>query len=477
MISHAATGRLFVILTRKNEPEPRVALGDNGPDAPFVIARDVNELAPGATAVLDTNAITFPVTNLSEAPAGNYYIQTLLESNRDLLLPDAPGNLYSGVKKIHLDAARGGVVKLELDHRIPDEQLPADTELVKFVKIQSRLLSQFHGRPIYLRAVIILPRDHGREPDRKYPLWVRIGGYGERYTAAASLMEPGTDFRKNWMADGTPRMIYLFLDGAGPYGDPYQVNSANNGPYGDAIVRELIPYVEEKFGAIGEPRARALSGISTGGWVSLALQVYYPDFFNGTWASCPDPVDFRALELINIYSNDNAYVNEYGAGRPSVRSANGDVITTLRREVRMENVLGRGDNWTMSGGQWGAWNATFGPRGPDGRPAVLWDPETGKINHAVADKWKQYDLRLYMQAHWKTLGPKLQGKLHICVGDADNFFLNNAVHLLDEFLSKADPPYKGRIVYGPGKEHGWSDVSMPKKMKEMEAAIAGGSVK
>jgi hypothetical protein len=201
-----------------------------------------------------------------------------------------------------------------------------------------------------------------------------------------------------------------------------------------------------------------LSGASTGGWVSLALQVFYPDFFNGTWTSCPDGVDFRAFELVDIYKDANAYVNEYGCERPSQRAVNGDIRLYMRREVGFENVLGAGNSWTMSGKDWGSWNAVYGPRGADGRPTALWDPQTGAINPALVEQWKKYDLRMVMEENWKTLGPKLQGKLHISVGDADDYFLNNAVHLLDEFLSHADPPYKGRIVYGPGKGHGWSDV-------------------
>ncbi len=470
LVSTPQTGRLLVILGRTEKPEPRLLLGRTGPDAPIVLAGDVTGFMPGMAGMLDQSAITFPITNLAALPAGDYFVQAILDSNRDLRSPAAPGNLYNRGRQVHLDPARGGTVKLELTRQVPPEQLPADTEFIKYVKIQSKLLSEFHGRPIYLRAGIILPRDYGHEPARKYPLWVRIGGYGARYSVISSFMDEKSEFRKTWLANDTPRMILLQLDGAGPNGDPYQVNSANNGPYGDAIVKELIPYVEEKFRGIGQPHSRVLSGLSTGGWASLALQVFYPDFFNGTWTFCPDPVDFRAFELINIYADDNAYIDRHGVERPSERTVTGEVKLTMRREVQIENVLGTGDNWAMSGGQWCAWNAVYGPCERDGSPTILWDPQTGKIDHTVAAKWKKRDLRLVMQENWKTLGPKLRGKLHISVGEADNYFLNNAVHLLDDFLSHADPPYGGRIVYGPGKGHGWTDLPLPQMLKEMEAA-------
>ena len=201
---------------------------------------------------------------------------------------------------------------------LPEETLPPDTELVKHIKIRSRLLSDFHGRPIDLRAGVILPRDFARQPDRRYPVRVHIGGYGSRYTDVDGMMAAGRGSDRAWMADDAPPMILIHLDGAGPLGDPYQVDSANHGPYGAAVTRELIPYIEGHFRGIGKGEARVLDGGSTGGWVALALQVFYPDFFNGAWAFCPDSVDFRGFQLVNIYEDKNAYINA-----PRLRAAGG----------------------------------------------------------------------------------------------------------------------------------------------------------
>ena len=466
-------GRLFVILARAEDPEPLFALEHTGPDTPPVLARDVRGFAAGTAVVVDESAFAFPITNLAALPPGDYCVQALFDSNTDLRSPSAPGNLCSKPQRVRVNGARNGSVALELAQQIPPERLPAETSLVKFVKIQSKLLSQFHGRPIFLRVGIILPRDYPLEPSRRYPLWVRIGGLNTRYTAVNELMAPGSAFRKLWLAEGTPPLILLQLDGAGPYGDPYQVNSANNGPYGDALVQELIPFVEANFRTLGQPRARFLSGSSTGGWVSLALQVFYPDFFNGAWSSCPDPVDFRAFELVNIYRDDNAYADQLGNERPSERDAEGHVVLTMRREVGLENLLGRANSFTRSGQQWGEWNAVFSPRGPEGLPAPLWEPQTGKIDPAIAQQWKKYDLRLVLEENWKTLAPKLRGKLHVAAGESDQFFLNNAVHLLDQFLSRADPPFEGKLVYGPGKLHGWMDVSLREMLQAMSDAAGG----
>lgn len=470
LISGPQSGRLFVMLNPNSAPEPRLTAGTTGLNAPPIFARDIDAFAPGMTGVIDHSAASFPIANLSKLAAGDYYVQALFDYNIDLKSVNASGNLYSAVKKIRIEQAVGETIKLELSQKLPPEQLPAETEYVKYVKIQSELLSSFHRRPIYLRAGVVLPKGFSTETSRRYPLRVHIGGYGARYTAAARMMF-NQEFRSAWLAEDGPRMILLHLDGDGPYGDCYQVNSANNGPYGDAITQELIPHVEEKFRAIGQPYARLLDGGSTGGWVSLALQVFYPDFFNGTWSYCPDGVDFRGFQLINIYQDKNAYVNAHGFERPSARDLTGDTRFTIRHECQMENVLGLGNSWAMSGEQWGAWNATYGPRGADGRPRPLWDPQSGEIDREVVEHWKRYDLRMVTERDWKTLGPKLRGKIHIWVGEADNYFLNNAVHRLDDFLSKASPPYDGKIVYGPGKGHCWVGLTEREIMDEMIAAV------
>ena len=452
--------------------EPRRLIGRTGRNAVPTIGVDVGSLAPGGTVTLDGTAAVFPMESLAEIPPGEYDVQAVLATNRDLNLPDAPGNLFSAPVRIRLGPARTATVtpRLTLSRTIPVEQLPADEAYLRFIRIRSALLTAFHGRPIYLRAGIILPRGFDREPDRRYPLRVHIGGYGSRYTEVRSMMRPGSSFRNAWLTerDDTPRMLLLHLDGAGPYGDPYQVNSANNGPYGDAVTQELIPYIEREFRGVGEPHARVLDGGSTGGWVSLALQIFYPDFFNGAWASCPDGVDFRRFQLVDIYGDDSAYVDEQGMELPSARNRDGSVRFTVRHEVQMENVLGLGDSWTRSGRQWGAWNAAYGPQGGDGWPVPLWDPETGIIDRSVTRRWERYDLRLVLERDWDRLAPKLRGKLNIWIGEMDDYYLNNAVHLFDQFLqSRPSGEIDARIVYGPNRGHCWTGISQTDMMREM----------
>ncbi len=318
-------GRLVVVMVPAGQPggEPRFRIGDTGRRAVPTLGVDAPPLAPGDRVTVGTGAAAFPIEKLGDLPAGEYRVQAVLATNRDIRRVAAPGNLYGDIRRVELDPGRPAAIDLRLTQRISDERLPDDTGLLRFVSIRSERLSAFHGRPIHLRAGVILPPGHGEDEARRYPLRVRIGGYGARYTGVRRMMRPGSPFRTAWLDPDAPRFVLLHLDGAGPWGDPYQVNSANNGPYGDAVTEELIPYVEERFRAGGSPGARVLDGGSTGGWVALALQIFHPDFFGGAWASCPDSVDFRAFQLVDVYRGGNAYVDADGVSGPAPATSTG----------------------------------------------------------------------------------------------------------------------------------------------------------
>ena len=459
------SGRMLVVLGPADSKDPRRAIGQTGMDGAPTLGCDVAELKSGAAVVLDEHSALAPIASLAQLPAGDYSVQAVFRCNPDLRLTAAPGNLSSEATKVRIEAGSGATVKLQLTRVEPPEELPADSDEVKYLKFESKKLSAFWKRPMFLRAGVRLPRGFGGDATKRYPLLVRIGGFGGRYSGIGRSRGRTPD------PDDTPAFVTLQLDGAGPLGDPYQVDSENNGPYGAAITEELIPFVEQKFRCIGEPRARFTSGGSTGGWVSFALQVFYPDFFNGCWSFFPDGVDFRCFQLVDVYSDKNAYVNRFGFERPSKRTIDGETEYTMRHECGIENVLGDGGSYTLSGGQWGSWIATYSPRGKDGRPMPLWDPTSGAIDAQVAASWKKYDLRLQLEENWKTLGPKLAGKIHVYVGDADDYFLNNAVVRLQKFLEHAQPPYGGTIQFGWRGGHGWSPLAPNEMLKQMAARV------
>lgn len=453
-------GRVLVVFADPESKNPLRMIGSTGMDAAPLFGVDAPEWKPGARARIDASSAAFPNGSFAQLKAGEYSVQALLRCNPDLLTNEAPGNLYSSPQRVRIDPASAGTLKLELSARFEGPELPGDTAEIKFIRLRSERLSRFHGREMFLRAAVLLPEGFETERERRYPLMVQVGGYGQRCASLARQYTRGSRSLAEWKAADLPRFLLLMPDGAGPLGDPYQVDSENHGPYGAALTEELIPHVEKLYRGIGEPRARFTTGHSTGGWVSLALQVHYPAFFNGCWSFAPDGVDFRHFQLIDVYKDANAYTNRFGFERASKRTIDGEMEFSVRHECQLENVLGVGNSWTRSGGQWGAWNATYGARGTDGAPARLWDPVSGAIDAAQREAWKRHDLRMILQDNWKTLGPVLQGKLHVYVGDADDYFLNNAVVRLDSFLKRADPAFGGEIRFGWRQGHGYHPLGM-----------------
>jgi hypothetical protein len=394
----------------------------------------------------------------------------------------APGNLYSTPVKISINPEKDQKIEIKMDNKIPPIPDPPETKYIKHVKIQSKLLTEFWDRPMHLGAHILLPEGFEEHPDAKYPLVIfhghfpyTFGGfreeppdkssepaYSERFDVEGYNLiqqEYAYQFYKDWTGADFPRVIVIEIQHANPYyDDSYAVNSANLGPYGDAITYELIPYIEEKFRGIGKGWSRFLYGGSTGGWEALAVQVFYPDEYNGCFAACPDPIDFRAYTIVNIYENKNAYYLDSqwkNTPRPGARNYLGKISCTLEEMNHRELVLGTN---SRSGQQWDIWQAVYSPVGEDGYPEPIWDKKTGDIDPEVAEYWREnYDLRSILERDWETLGPKLKGKIHIYCGDMDNYYLNNAVYLMEEFLeSTKEPYYDGEVDYGDRAEHCWN---------------------
>jgi hypothetical protein len=507
------TGRVFVIISKNGQPEPRFQAGSYSGSVPF-FGLDVDALRAGEGAVIDTSVLGYPLRSLSELPAADYYVQAVLNVYTQVHRKDghtiwvhmdewegqrwnrSPGNLMSEVQKVHLDPAAGFDVNLSLSKKLPPIQVPPDTAWVKRVKIQSRMLSEFWGHPIYLGATLLLPKGYEENPSQKYPAIYIQGHFGlgnpfgftdqpgraeseaqRRARLERSARETGSEFNRAWTSDDFPRFIAVTFQHPTPYyDDSYAVNSANNGPYGDALTKELIPYLEEKFRIIPRLEARVLTGGSTGGWEALALQIFHPDFFNGTWALYPDPVDFRRYQMSDIYRDDNAFevpLSEWAkVARPLSRDSAGQVTLTMREMSHLEAVLG---SKVRSGQQLAAWEAAYGPAGSDGYPRYLWDPMTGKIDREVATYMRDngYDLCANLQKNWPSIGKDLAGKIHVYIGDMDNYYLNLAVYLLEDFLKTTDNPPAGAVFeYGrPMKGHGWQPMSNAEMIRMMAERI------
>ena len=391
---------------------------------------------------------------------------------------DKPGNLYSKPVTVRWN---GRGTTLVLSERIPPVQPFQETDWVKHVRIRSERLSKFWGRDMYVAAFVTLPQGFRDHPDARYPLVINHGHFpsapaGWRETPPDPQLKPdystrfqlagynriqqelSHDFFKAWTGPGFPRVLLVEIQHPTPfYDDSYGVNSANNGPYGDAIQYELIPEIERRFRGIGEGWARFVYGGSTGGWIAMAVQMFYPDDYNGAWVACPDPIDFRHYMTVNLYEDRNAYwmPNRFKrTPRPAHRNALGHIDTTIEENNLWELALGtRG----RSGDQWDVWESVYSPVGPDGYPRRIWDRLSGEIDPVTAAYWKEhYDLSYILRRDWPTLGPKLRGKLRIYAGDMDNYYLNNAVYAVEEFLRSAQPAADAVIDYGDRAEHCWN---------------------
>ena len=494
-------GRLLLLLSKDGASEPRFQVSATSLSSAQVFGVDVDGLKPGDERTFDATVLGYPLESLRELPPGEYTVQALLHkyetfrlaTGHTVKLPmdrgegqqwsSAPGNLYSAVAESAMGRRAAAPIRLELDKVIPALNEPADTKYVKHVRIKSELLSKFWGRDMFLGAHVLLPEGFDTHPNARYPLIINHGHfpsdlgnwretppdtnlkceYSERFQLECYnriQQQAAYDFYKEWTGPGFPRVLVIEIQHANPYyDDSYAVNSANLGPYGDAIMKELVPHIESRFRGIGAGWARATYGGSTGGWEALAVQMFYPDDFNAAYAACPDPIDFRAFTVVDIYKDANAYWAEgpfMKVARPGHRNYLGHLQATLEQMNRMELVLG---TKTRSGQQWDIWEAVYSPQGPDGYPAPIWDKRTGAIDKKVAEYWKEhYDLSWILRRDWnRGLGKKLAGKIHLYVGDMDNYYLNNAVYLVEDFLKTTkDPAYGGEVTYGDRAEHCWN---------------------
>ena len=413
------TGRVYVFFANRGEPRS----GPNWFNPEPFIARDVVNLKPGETVVFDPekpdDVLSFPVPLGEQRFSG--YAQALIRFNP--LSPqvgNGAGNGFSERKRVPLP---NEILQLDVTSLVPPREF-LETERVKLLEIRSKLLSDFHGRDVTIRGGIVLPESYATSSDRRYPVLFSIPGFGGTHHVAERA---GRSLRED--NAGGVEFLRVMLDPRCPLGHHVFANSANNGPWGDALVEEFIPALDKQYRTVAEPAARFLTGHSSGGWSSLWLQVTYPDHFGGTWSTAPDPVDFRDFQRINIYQPKTSIrFDENGAVRPLARRGN-EVVVWYRNFDRMEHVLGYG-------GQLHSFEAVFSPRGADGKPQLLWSRETGEIDSAVAKTWEAYDIRLILERNWKTLGPKLAGKLHVFTGSLDTFYLEGAVRLLKESLEE-----------------------------------------
>ncbi len=375
--------------------------------------------------------------DLKDLPPAKYKVQAVMQVNTNMPHGGtAPGNIYSKYRRKRLDPEAGGRVKLRLDRIVPDDKRRPGQEGASVAEMRSKLLSKFHGRDVSMRAVVWPPKEYESDRERHFPAIYVVPGFGGDHFQAIELAE--------WLGESTVPFVRIGLDPTLPYGHHVFADSDNNGPCGQALVEEFIPYLERHYRLIAEPRGRFVTGHSSGGWSSLWLQVSYPDVFGGTWSTSPDPVDFHDFLGTNLYrAGTNFLFDNRGKPRPTMRHGD-EILLTCPDEIRMEDVIG-------PGGQFGAFEAVFSPRGSDGRPRQVCNHETGEIDPEVVKSWRRYDIRDKLEREWDTIGPKLAGKITVIMGCEDSFYLEGAARRLKRALRRVGSD--ARIVMVPGCDH------------------------
>lgn len=437
-----SNGRLYVIITDNFRGEPYYQTWPSPGGNTFIFAKNMEQLdlTNGFELTLDSTWNSSCSCTLDSVPEGEYNVQVLWDQDTSESRINAPGNLYSLAQKVTFNMS--GPLEFTMDEVIPVRALE-NHQLAREVSLKSELLSDWWDKPMYLKAAVLLP--HKYDSTKVYPIRYNVAGYGGRYTRMNRLLDY-EDFMNWWDSEEAPQIINVYLDGEGPFGDSYQMDSENSGPYGESLIKELIPFIESNYRGTDDASTRFVDGCSTGGWVSLGLQLYYPDTFNGVFSYSPDAIEFENYQLINIYKDSNAFVNEFGYERPVMRSTLGEPMLALKDFIQYENVLGDSDSYLNSGGQFSAHTALYSPKGDNGLPKPLIDPETGAIDASVAEHWKKYDFKIHAQENWETLGPKLQGKIYVWMGDMDHFYLNMATRAFSDFLDETQNPKSDAVI-------------------------------
>lgn len=428
------SGRVWVMTSQR--PEPR--LGPNWFNPEPFLSLEVTNWKRGEPLRIDARSQVraFP-RPLAEWPTLRGRVQAVMELNTTdgRRGPQAAGNGYSPAKKVEPDPRAGGPIELKISKVAAAQRLIEDERII-LVEFESRLLSAFCGHKVLMRAAVCLPEDAAKSPEARYPTVYDIPGFGgDLRTILSYRIRPPTVDRP---------MVFVVLEPNAPLGHHAFVDSANNGPWGRALVEELIPHLEKNFPLVAEMHGRFLTGGSSGGWASLWLQIRNPEFFNGTWSYAPDPVSFHDFTGIDLYKPQaNVYVDENGRPRPLAREE-GRVAFTFEKFARMEAALG-------PGGQLASFEAAFGARLADGTPQPLYARENGALIASNLDHWSKFDICKVLEKDWANLGPRLSGKLHVYCGDADTFYLDGAVRRLADTLRALGSDAEVKLL--PGRDH------------------------
>lgn len=420
--SEPFSGDVFIALSQRSEPRASMHKWFRAPP----LARfKVSEVAPGehVTLNLEDAEARYPL-DWSDVMGKQWKMQAVTRVNPvTRKAGHGDGDVHSNVVSVQFEGNES--IALELNQVVTAEPFK-ETERIRLFALESPSLSKFYGFKYQIKAGVMLPKEY--DPNKKYPVVYNITGFGGTHEGIRRKLArlPNDSYLH--------QCIVVIPDASNRYGHSVFCNSRSIGPWGDALVRDLIPQLEKKYGGAGAAH-RYVTGVSSGGWSCLYLQVTYPKEFAGCWSHVPDPIDFHDFQQINLYEPlpngepRNMYTDEEGQPRPLARRGT-EVMLTYEEFVRREHV-------TNPGGQIRSFEATFSQPANDGTPQRVFDIETGEINHSVAQTWREYDLSYQLLTRWDDLKEELAGKIHIYAGELDTFYLNGAVERFQKLAGPA----------------------------------------
>lgn len=421
------TGRVFLYMS-KDSKDPKDEMVGVYKFPCFSIA--VKDIKPRQKVVFD-DAATFYPTVLSDIERGTYHAQVVWDRNEGgRSIGNSPGNMYNNSVPVTFTKNIKQAFSIVCNEVIKEPSF-TETQYSKELKSPSALLTAFYKRSTSMNAAVLLPKEYYTQPNRKFPVLYWISGYGGEYHAYSGKNDPSLPI-------DTTACIRVFLDGNCPGGHCVYANSDNNGPWGDALTKELIPLVEKTYRVNS---ARLLTGHSSGGWTVLWLQTHYPKVFLACWSSSPDPVDFRSFQQIDLYNDKNMFYAKDSTMHVAGTIAGRFPWIMMKSMYDMEHVIWRGE-------QMHSFNFVFSTKNSDGTPRSLINEATGEIDPVTFDHWKAYDISMYVRTNWQQLKPDLQGKIRVSVGSQDNFLLNYPVHLFEDEMKKVDAGFV--FGYYPG---------------------------
>jgi S-formylglutathione hydrolase FrmB len=437
------SGRLY--LFTQNDTTKRVP---NDPDpAQSMFVWEVKNLSAATVLSIDKASGRILPAGQTTLPAGYYKIAGVIDTDFEERGSFNDGNIYARKEAmLYVNEKGEGSTEVVFESVIRPRKF-RETALLKELSLRSVLLSDFRKKDITLKAAVRLPASYHTDTAKRFPVVFVIPGWGGTHYDMMGKMP----VERYGMDQGKEKIfVYLNPETQSPFGLHAFVDSRVNGPWGRALVEEMIPHIEEQFRVVRDAGQRFIMGQSTGGYASLWLQLHYPSAFGGCWSVSPDPVDFSAFIGINLYEKGvNFYVDQQGAPRPFFL-INGKPLYTMQQIVAMETLIGDGE-------QTQAFEAEFGLPDHQGRPRQLFDRKTGKVHASVVKSWEPYDLGRFIQRNWSRLSAQLRDKVHIYAGANDNFFLQKAVQELAEKAKKVNAHLIAELI--PNADH-WSIWSL-----------------